>query len=326
MNARKVFALIIIMIFCLGTISQPTAFGLAKSGYAEGWNISGTLAGWEANTVKTHVAVVDSGGNPGGYLYTFGDVGDSFDIGAVSKLPEVTGDYRGTKWRISFDLLFISGSFDHAWLRFRYQDAGHNGWRHSLICGSACAPIGKWTHFEVSFDPAWSDSEAMAAGWEQESFSPSWNQTMSNVFSTEIRISSEGFSEAGIDNFMQSGVGACISPPSSLVAWWPGDGNANDLAGGRHGTSMNGATFGPGLVAQAFSFNGSSWVEVPDDPVWTLGARDFTIDLWANFNGLSGRDPLISHDDGGGGQNKWIFWYDARGHDKLLNVPALRFL
>ncbi|MGH9838433.1 MAG: LamG-like jellyroll fold domain-containing protein [Blastocatellia bacterium] len=119
--------------------------------------------------------------------------------------------------------------------------------------------------------------------------------------------------------------GACVPPPPNLVSWYPGDGNANDIAGGRHGTLVNGATFGSGLVAQAFSFNGASWVGVPDDPIWTLGASDFTIDLWVNFNGLSGRDPFISHDDGSGEQNKWIFWYDAAGHDKLGGIPALRF-
>jgi uncharacterized repeat protein (TIGR01451 family) len=119
--------------------------------------------------------------------------------------------------------------------------------------------------------------------------------------------------------------GAYVPPPSDLVAWWPGDGNANDILGGRHGTPANGAAFGPGHVAQAFSFNGASWVEVPDDPIWTSGANDFTIDLWVNFNGLSGRDPFIGHDDGSGEQNKWIFWYDAAGHDKLGGVPALRF-
>jgi len=28
----------------------------------------------------------------------------------------------------------------------------------------------------------------------------------------------------------------CISPPSGLVGWWPGDGNANDIIGGNNGT------------------------------------------------------------------------------------------
>jgi len=117
----------------------------------------------------------------------------------------------------------------------------------------------------------------------------------------------------------------CVPPPANLVAWWPGDGNPNDIVGGRNGTLVNGATFASGLVAQAFSFNGASWVEVPDDPIWTLGSSDFTVDLWVKFNALSGRDPFIGHDEGGGELNKWIFWYDVSGHDKLGGTPALRF-
>ena len=59
--------------------------------------------------------------------------------------------------------------------------------------------------------------------------------------------------------------------------------------------------------------------------MWTLGTEDFTIDLWARFNGLNGRDPFISHDEGGGCSNKWIFWYDAQGHRAPFG-PALRFM
>jgi uncharacterized repeat protein (TIGR01451 family) len=287
MKARKDFAWIMTGILCLVAISKPIAFGFATSGYSEGWNASGDLAGWEANTTKTNVAVMDSGGNPGGYLYTFGDIGASFDIGAVSRLPQVTGDYGGTTWRVSFDLLFISGSFDNAWLRFRFQDASHNGWLYPLI--PAGTPMGKWTHFEVFFDPAWSDSEAIAAGWEQEPFSPSWSQTMSNVFYTEIRLSSEGFSEAGIDNFTQVATGACVPPPPDLVSWWPGDGNANDIGDGNDGTPQNGATFAPGMVGQAFSFDGvDDVVVVPDSPNLNFNpASPITVDLWAFRTGTS---------------------------------------
>ena len=48
---------------------------------------------------------------------------------------------------------------------------------------------------------------------------------------------------------------ACVTPPPGLLAWWPGDGNANDIIGGNQGTLQNGATFAPGLVGQAFSLN-----------------------------------------------------------------------
>src|SRR5439155_8470225 len=28
----------------------------------------------------------------------------------------------------------------------------------------------------------------------------------------------------------------CVTPPSGMVSWWPGDGNANDIQGGNNGT------------------------------------------------------------------------------------------
>ena len=51
-----------------------------------------------------------------------------------------------------------------------------------------------------------------------------------------------------------------------LVSWWPADGIANDLASGIHGTLMNGISFAPGQVGQAFSLDGNDdYVRVPYD-------------------------------------------------------------
>ncbi|MGH8520668.1 MAG: LamG-like jellyroll fold domain-containing protein [Gammaproteobacteria bacterium] len=118
----------------------------------------------------------------------------------------------------------------------------------------------------------------------------------------------------------------CVQPPSGLVSWQPGDGNADDIQGGHDGTLENGATFTAGMVNQAFSFNGSSWVNVADDPAFTFGSGPFTIDLWVNFNQLEGRDPFVGHDEGGGNRNKWIFWSDDVGHGPTFQGQrALRF-
>jgi hypothetical protein len=119
--------------------------------------------------------------------------------------------------------------------------------------------------------------------------------------------------------------GTCISPPSSMVAWWAGDRNTDEIVGARNGSLVGSAGFAPSIVADAFSFDGNGWVEVADDPIWTLGTRDFTIDLWVRFNSLSGRDPFIAHDNGSGEQDKWVFLYDEQGHDKQQGIPALRF-
>ncbi len=118
----------------------------------------------------------------------------------------------------------------------------------------------------------------------------------------------------------------CTPAPPQAVSWWPGDGDTTDVIGGHGGTLAGSAAFGAGKVNKAFNFNGSGWVDIPDSSVWTLGAHDFTIELWAKFNSLTGLDPLVAHTDGGGPQNKWIFWYNSTGHDRLQGTPALRFM
>lgn len=105
---------------------------------------------------------------------------------------------------------------------------------------------------------------------------------------------------------------SCVTSPSGLVAWWPGNGNANDIIAGQNGTLQNGATFAAGISGQAFGLDGSSsHVEVPDSSAWSFGANPFTIALWAKFNTPGGIQTLIASDDGPGSQNKWIFWYEG---------------
>lgn len=66
---------------------------------------------------------------------------------------------------------------------------------------------------------------------------------------------------------------------AALISYWAAEGNANDSVGPNSGTLVDGATFAPGVVGQAFSFNGTSYVQAP-----TLGlptsTEDRSIDLW----------------------------------------------
>src|SRR5215472_599678 len=95
----------------------------------------------------------------------------------------------------------------------------------------------------------------------------------------------------------------CLLPPTGLLGWWPGDGNANDIQLGSNGTLMNGATFAPGLVRQAFSFDGfSAFVKVPDTPALHAVTTAVTVDAWINpqpppagFGWIfARRDPFVS--------------------------------
>lgn len=74
----------------------------------------------------------------------------------------------------------------------------------------------------------------------------------------------------------------CVRPPTGLISWWPGDGNANDVQDSNHGFPQNGATFGFGLVGQAFSFDGvDDSVHVPNSASLTI-TGEFTIEFWFN--------------------------------------------
>jgi hypothetical protein len=58
----------------------------------------------------------------------------------------------------------------------------------------------------------------------------------------------------------------CVPPPSGLVSWWRAEGDALDVIGGNNGV-LDHTGFAPGLVGQAFAFNGvSAAVLVGDAP------------------------------------------------------------
>jgi hypothetical protein len=86
----------------------------------------------------------------------------------------------------------------------------------------------------------------------------------------------------------------CVQPPAGLTGWWPGDGNTADIIGGRNAVLRSEATFGLGLVNQAFSLDGDGdFVNVPHDPALNVGTGDFTVDLWVNFNTTDGEQVLV---------------------------------
>ena len=73
--------------------------------------------------------------------------------------------------------------------------------------------------------------------------------------------------------------GSLAPTPAGLVAYWPGEGNANDDAGGYHGTLTGKATFAPGTVGQAFSLTtADDGIRLPNQAV--DGLSDITFVAW----------------------------------------------
>ncbi len=74
----------------------------------------------------------------------------------------------------------------------------------------------------------------------------------------------------------------CVSAPSNLIGWWAAEGNAIDNTGTNGGFATNGVTYVPGKVGLAFSFNGTSTIQVPNNASLNFGPTSpMTIELWA---------------------------------------------
>ena len=79
---------------------------------------------------------------------------------------------------------------------------------------------------------------------------------------------------------------ACIASPASPVSFWPGDGNASDIQDGNNGTLVNGATFAPGVIGNAFSFDGvDDFVSIPSSANLVPTAA-VSVDLWAKIDSI----------------------------------------
>lgn len=94
----------------------------------------------------------------------------------------------------------------------------------------------------------------------------------------------------------------CIDPPSGMLAWWKGDGNATDIARANNGTATNGATFAPGKVGQAFNFDGmNDSVEVPGAGITPTAG--LTIEAWINLATTAANQCIAGKGSGKGSRD-----------------------
>jgi hypothetical protein len=97
----------------------------------------------------------------------------------------------------------------------------------------------------------------------------------------------------------RAGAQTCVPPPSGLVGWWPGNGNAKDAIAGNNGQMAGDATFAPGMVGQGFALDGfGDYVEIPDSQA--LKPAQMTVEAWVRFDSLD--TPIVSQFDAPGQQ------------------------
>ena len=115
--------------------------------------------------------------------------------------------------------------------------------------------------------------------------------------------------------------GGC-APLAGLVSLWTGDGSAADVFGPNHATPLNGASFGQGLIGEAFSFSGGADYVTSTTAPLTDPANTFTIEFWASpVKTRATTTESISGFAGIGGQS-YAIGAEQRGADAGVGISV----
>jgi streptogramin lyase len=73
----------------------------------------------------------------------------------------------------------------------------------------------------------------------------------------------------------------CAVPPAGFVAWWPGDGHTNDVAGTNDLTAQGGPTFVAAKAGEGFLFDSNDdRLSTPHNDAFNLNRTGFTAQFW----------------------------------------------
>src|SRR6266404_3948436 len=125
---------------------------------------------------------------------------------------------------------------------------------------------------------------------------------------------------------------SCASAPGGMISWWKAEANTNDSEDNNNGTFSGTPAFSAGEVGQAFSFDGNSYVRVPDNTNLHFSSQ-FTLDAWVYPTDLSGAPIIFSkfggsnfsyelHLQSGGGVRSNISG-DGTTYDSLISDPGV---
>jgi YD repeat-containing protein len=92
----------------------------------------------------------------------------------------------------------------------------------------------------------------------------------------------------------------CTAPAGGLVAWWPGNGTAQEVMGGRDGRLAGGAAFASGRVSSAFSFDGTNdVVQVAAHPTLDVGlGGGLTVEFWVSPTDITRNGRMLGWHSG----------------------------
>ncbi|HNX91013.1 MAG TPA: PEP-CTERM sorting domain-containing protein [Candidatus Omnitrophota bacterium] len=169
--------------------------------------------GWSKASTNATMEYFSTGGNPDGYLRVSANLNMGFKASSI-----FNGNYANLGYdHFGFDLKVFLQQLPayKPYVLIRYSSS-YNGWAYTLNDFDIADT--SWCHYEVYFDPLWTDEEAILNGWEAgETPVKSFSETMSHVgvLSISQNYPSIAGRTLGLDNFS---VGSSTTPePSALL-------------------------------------------------------------------------------------------------------------
>jgi hypothetical protein len=89
----------------------------------------------------------------------------------------------------------------------------------------------------------------------------------------------------------------------TLVHWWPGNDNTDDIVGNGSGTVVGTVGYAPAHIHDGFDFTGAGWVSVPS-PAAVLGTCSFSVDAWIQTSDASSQ--VIMQQRAGTYDGEWV--------------------
>jgi hypothetical protein len=150
--------------------------------------------------------------------------------------------------------------------------------RYSYDVDASDPDVGEVLTYSLTTAPAGMSIDA-ASGLVE--WTPSAAQTGDHPVEVKVQDAG-GLSATQPFTITVAAVAVCTPPPAALISWWPGEDNALDRAAANDGSAENGPTFAPGLVGQAFRFNGlNDLIRIASSRTTSFGGA-FSVEFWFN--------------------------------------------
>lgn len=282
-----------------GTLHGNVGYAAGKVG--QGFNLDGNQDGVsvgnptnlqlqdftiEAWIRRASTSVVSYGSYGIGVVWGYGYLGYGLSL-----------DSAGTLGLSKIGISGVQGSAAVTNTNFHHVAVTKSGSTVVLYLDGVAYPVG-------AYNPGFGFSTSAAIGYRADNLDNSFYGVID-----EPAVYNRALSATEVQSIYNAGAAgknnpSCVTAPTNIVAWWPGDGHAYDLARTNAGTLLNSATYQSAVVGEGFSFDGvGGHVRVPDQASFHC-TNGLTIEAWVNPTNVTSQNEIVDKWDAVAGFNQ----------------------